>query len=455
MRIRTASTGPSQRVLMVVPYANWAGTERHVLTLGTELKARGWDVTVLGPPGPAQEWWHDAGLKVIEFAPQVAGVRRMVSSLRQQAIAWASIVRNSDGESRRAGVIHVHGAPELLFLLQHLRRTTGFVFTSHGFAGHNVSWDYWWAAQAGRRWTDRVIAVSQEEANRLIQRGLPASRIQVIRNGIPIPADPAFTTSPPEHGSCGSSYDCARATQTAGACSQGAGPFSAGSFSTGTVAAGTFSIGFVGRLSPQKGLEYLLKALPLTMDRLQQRYANLSRLLPNQIRTETPASTVGPPPLIKLWVVGDGPEKERLTQMASETTAAREGLAVEFVGAVADVSPWWRCFDIVVLPSLAESFGLVIGEAMATGVPVIASRLPAVEEFVVDGETGLLVPAGDASALASALVRLIADGELRYKLAEQARRYARDHLSATRMAVLTESVYRELLSPGQHPKGRP
>lgn len=446
MRIRTASTGPSQRVLMVVPYANWAGTERHVLTLGAELKARGWDVTMLGPPGPAQEWWHNAGLKVIEFAPQVAGVRRMVSSLRQQAISWASIVRNSDGESRRAGVIHVHGAPELLFLLRHLRRTTGFVFTSHGFVGHNVRWDYWWAAQASRRWADRVIAVSQEEANRLIQRGLPASRIQVIRNGIPIPADPAFTTSPTEHGSCCSNYDCARATQKAGARSKGAG-----SFSTGTFAAGTFSIGFVGRLSPQKGLEYLLKALPLTMDRLQQRYANLSRL-PNQIRTETPASTVGRPPLIKLWVVGDGPEKERLTQMASETTAAREGLAVEFVGAVADVSPWWRCFDILVLPSLDESFGLVIGEAMATGVPVIASRLPAVEEFVVDGEIGLLVPAGDASALASALVRLIADGELRYKLAEQARRYARDHLSATRMAALTESVYRELLSSGPCPK---
>jgi glycosyltransferase involved in cell wall biosynthesis len=187
------------------------------------------------------------------------------------------------------------------------------------------------------------------------------------------------------------------------------------------------------------------------MDRLQQRYANLSRL-PNQIRTETPASTVGRPPLIKLWVVGDGPEKERLTQMASETTTAREGLAVEFVGAVADVSPWWRCFDIFVLPSLDESFGLVIGEAMATGVPVIASRLPAVEEFVVDGETGLLVPAGDASALASALVRLIENSELRQQLAGQAWRYARDHLSATRMAALTESVYRELLSSGPCPK---
>lgn len=393
---------PLQRILMVVPYANWAGTERHVLILGNELLVRGWDVTVLSPPGPAEQWWCGAQLKVETFTPPAGGLRRMISSLRQQAMAWLFRGRDANSAQVKRGIVHVHGAPELLFLLRHLRPTAGMVFTSHGFFGHNVRWDYWWAARAGRRWADLVIAVSRSEADRLLRHGLPPSRIRVIRNGIVIPSSSSFAIPPHDRSPRQSAW----------------------------------SVGFVGRLTSQKGLEYLLQALPLVLAHM--------RTLPPHVLPLLPAPDL---PRVKLWVVGDGPEKPRLTDFARRLTMAEPGLAVEFVGAVANVTPWWQQFDIFVLPSLDESFGLVVAEAMAAGLPVIASRLPATTETILDGETGLLVPPADPAALASAIVRLMTDSKLRQRLGENARRYARANLSAACMAAQTERLYLQLLSP--------
>ncbi|MBE3576086.1 MAG: glycosyltransferase family 4 protein [Limnochordales bacterium] len=417
---------PLRRVLMVLPYANWAGTERHVLTLGSELSARGWDVTVLSPPGPATQWWRDANLKVETFAPQAEGIRRMVSSLRQRANAWVTRGRDGGGAPVKAGIVHVHGAPELLFLLRHLRPTTGMVFTSHGFVGHNVGWDYWWAALAGRRWADAVVAVSETEATRLLQHGLPPSRLKVIRNGIAIPPPRCTRPRVSAADSC-----CDRSVEP------GYGP-------------AVWSVGFVGRLTPEKGLEYLLQALPLALARLR---AEQKRPAPKagvegeaKAKAEAQAEGEAVIPRIKLWVLGDGPERRRLHELARRLTEAEPGLEVEFVGAVADVASWWQRFDIFVLPSLDESFGLVVAEAMASGLPVIASRLPATAETILDGQSGLLVPPADPAALASALVRLMIDSELRQRLAEQAQRYARDNLSAACMASLTERLYLQVLS---------
>lgn len=108
---------------------------------------------------------------------------------------------------------------------------------------------------------------------------------------------------------------------------------------------------------------------------------------------------------------------------------ASEGLAdnVIFTGAREDVSDLMRCMDVVAHTSTrGEPFGRVIIEGMSVGRPVVATRAGGVPEFVHDGDNGLLVPAGDATALASTLTRLFADEELRARLSQGALRAVQD-----------------------------
>jgi glycosyltransferase involved in cell wall biosynthesis len=132
----------------------------------------------------------------------------------------------------------------------------------------------------------------------------------------------------------------------------------------------------VGRLIPIKGHLVLLRALA-------------------QARTRVPGVT--------LHVAGRGPLEPALKAYAREL-----GLddAVRFLGFVSPVERAFEDAAIVVVPSLGEGFGMVALEAMERGRPVIASAVGGLPEIVADGETGLVVPSGDAEALAEAMVSL-------------------------------------------------
>lgn len=100
---------------------------------------------------------------------------------------------------------------------------------------------------------------------------------------------------------------------------------------------------------------------------------------------------------------------------------------VHFVGTVADMRDFYRAVDIVCVPSRSETFGRVVIEAFAAGVPVVASAVGGIREIVDDGVTGLLVEYGDVEGLASAMRRLHDDAGLRERLTTQAHRDAEDH----------------------------
>jgi glycosyltransferase-like protein len=82
----------------------------------------------------------------------------------------------------------------------------------------------------------------------------------------------------------------------------------------------------------------------------------------------------------------------------------------------ADLGGWYRAADVFAFPSVKEGFGLVVLEAMAAGLPVVASDIPVFAEYMTDGEDALLAPAGDARALAGAMERVATDPELRQRL---------------------------------------
>ncbi len=105
-------------------------------------------------------------------------------------------------------------------------------------------------------------------------------------------------------------------------------------------------------------------------------------------------------------LVGDGPEYGRTRELV-ETLGLAE--AVRYVGVVDEVAPLLKAADVLLLPSETESFGLVALEAMASGVPVVASDVGGLPEVVEHGVTGFLAPVGDVDAMAGYCLQLLAD----------------------------------------------
>jgi len=128
-------------------------------------------------------------------------------------------------------------------------------------------------------------------------------------------------------------------------------------------------------------------------------------------------------PAAALRIVGGGPELPALRARAAELGL---GAAVTFLGELPDdeaVRREYLAADVFCLPSLQEGFGIVLLEAMAAGLPIVATRAAAIPEVVPDGEAGLLVPPSDPEALAEALDRLLSDPDLRRRLGEAGRRH--------------------------------
>jgi glycosyltransferase involved in cell wall biosynthesis len=141
-------------------------------------------------------------------------------------------------------------------------------------------------------------------------------------------------------------------------------------------------------------------------------------------------------------LAGDGPD---LPQMRAALDQHGLLSRVELLGARRDVHDLLATSDVFVLSSRSEGFPVSILEAMAAGLPVVASDVGGVAEAVVHGETGLLVPAGDAAALAGALERLLADAALRSRFGERGRERARRHFDVKTFRLAHLELYaREL-----------
>jgi glycosyltransferase involved in cell wall biosynthesis len=145
-------------------------------------------------------------------------------------------------------------------------------------------------------------------------------------------------------------------------------------------------------------------------------------------------------------LVGDGPEREKL-----ETLTQQLGIqsSVVFVGQRDDIPGVYASFDIVALPSLTEAMPLAVLEALAAKRAVVASEVGDVPRMILHEQTGLLVQPGDDRGLADAIMRLLADGELRRKLGHNGHRFVLDHFSGARMARNYLGVYEDVMGEGK------
>ncbi len=145
-------------------------------------------------------------------------------------------------------------------------------------------------------------------------------------------------------------------------------------------------------------------------------------------------------PAAVLLIAGEGPERAAL-----ELEAARQGRAVRFLGFRDDVERLLWAADVAVLSSRQEALSLAAVEAMATGLPVVATAVGGSPEVVRDGVTGLIVPPEDPASLAQALSALLADPALRARLADRADRAAAE-LDLPAFAARLEAAYRAVLA---------
>jgi glycosyltransferase involved in cell wall biosynthesis len=175
-----------------------------------------------------------------------------------------------------------------------------------------------------------------------------------------------------------------------------------------------FVVGALGRFVAVKGFDLLVDALPA-------------------LAAAVPSSRV--------LLVGDGPERIALETQAS---ARGVGARVHVVGATADIARCLAACDVLAAPSRNEGMGRALVEAMALGVPVVASDVGGIPAVVTDGECGRLVPSGDVGALAETLVELGLDAALRDKLAAGAMGRA-EAFSSVVAAAAMRAIYDELV----------
>jgi glycosyltransferase involved in cell wall biosynthesis len=178
-------------------------------------------------------------------------------------------------------------------------------------------------------------------------------------------------------------------------------------------------VGFVGRFSPGKGLEELLDAS--------------ARLRGTSVR-------------FHVVIVGEASFGEEAYGEHVRRECADLGLEdmVTFTGFRPDIPAVLAAFDIFAFPSHAESFGVALIEAMAMELPVVSTNCDGVLDIVVDGETGLFVHPREGGELASALDRLIRDGDLRQKLGQAGRRRVEMLFDRNTQMDRLEMIYRDL-----------
>jgi glycosyltransferase involved in cell wall biosynthesis len=238
------------------------------------------------------------------------------------------------------------------------------------------------------RRTARVIAVSQAVAAGLrAQRIFDSDKIVLIHNGIDVDR-------------------FAKGSEDAATCKQGVDR--------------KLRVGMIGHLAPIKGQEDFIRAAAIVCNRRDD---------------------------VEFIIAGDdksrsGEHRSNIEKLINELNLNQH---VRLIGWVEDVSTLLPTFDLFVSPSRSEPFGLAIVEAMAAGVPVVATMSEGAQEIIEDHRTGCLMPINDVEASATTISELLSDYAERVLLSENARRAVRERFSLERMLSATEQLYRQVL----------
>lgn len=300
------------------------------------------------------------------------------------------IVRTLGDEIRRSGVkvVHSHNYKSNYYARQAAAQTGAhWIVTNHGRRSGFKLFLYALFDALLVRNADRVVAVSPKISGQLVTLGISRDVLSVIDNGVDLCR---FTDLPAR----------ADAGRVLG------------------LADDVYVIGSVGALSEEKGHRHLLRTLKIVRESI-----------PNAVCV----------------LVGDGPERARLEMMTREMDVME---AVFFAGKRDDVPTILPRFDLFVLPSLSEGLPMVLLEAQAAKVPVIATNVGAISTVIQDGVTGMVVPPGNAQALTEAIIRSHNAAAETRNMAMKGYQRVKEHYSAENMAQQYLNLYREMVRTG-------
>jgi glycosyltransferase involved in cell wall biosynthesis len=383
------------RVLRVIARLNMGGPAIHVSNLAAGLETRGYHTTlVAGSLARGEDSMSFLAERLGVSVFSVPDIQREVSLLHdaRSVARLAHLIR-----SERPHILHTHTAKagaiaRAASLLAGDARPRVVLHTFHGHVlkGYFDPRRTALFRQVERtlaRASDVLVAVSPEVRDELVElRVAPREKFVVIRLGIPLEERLGDPTAEEDY------------RRLYG------------------IPSGAFVVGWVGRMTGVKDTAAVLDIVRAARERGVDAV---------------------------LCMVGDGPDRERLEQLAHELGIAR---VCYFVGYQEDVAGYYRLFDAFVLPSVNEGTPVSAIESLASRTPVVANRVGGVPDVVRDGVDGFLVEPGDVDGAAEKLATLAGNPELRARLGEAGRSRVLERYSVPRLVDDVDRLYRALLA---------
>jgi glycosyltransferase involved in cell wall biosynthesis len=381
--------GGKVRVLRIFSRLNVGGPSVHVIVLTEGLTARGYETQLLvGHEGEREGDLHELARQHGVSCTRVTGLGREVRPWSDLLVLWR-LYRTI--RKYRPAIVHTHTA-KAGFVGRVAARLAGVPVVVHTFHGHVLRGYFGPAKTALYRWlerrlargTDVLIAVSEAVKQDLVALGVaPAEKIQVVPLGLPL--------------------ELLSGTLPRGGLRVAAGVPDAAPL-----------VGIVGRLVPIKDIPTFLDAAA-------------------QVHRERPD--------VHFAIVGDGELRASLERRAHEL-----GLApcVHFYGWRDDMAPVYGDLDLVVNCSRNEGTPVALIEALASGRPVVATRVGGTPDVLGGGERGVLVPAGDAPALCRAILSTL--GQPSPAHTQASRTHVIEQYSVGRLVSDIDQLYKRLLA---------
>jgi len=386
----------SMKVLQLIESAS-AGAGRHVTELTAGLIARGHQVELLYSDLRSDQTFTD-DLRGLEkhsgFRAFRVSMRRLPGNGDVHAIRTLRRYASNDGpfdlvhcHSTKAGLI---GRVSLAGHPVKCLYTPHMFFTMQPGPAALTKWAVARLEQGLSRLCDRIIVVSREEYAHALELGIPSQKLSLIPNGVSLD-QPRLSES--DRDAIRRKWEL-RDTEVC--------------------------IGFVGRLASQKSPQTLLQSFAALLQ-----------------RTAVPA---------RLVMIGDGPLESSLRRLATELNLDGH---IAWLGAC-DARPLMGAFDMLALTSDSEGHPLVVLEAMAHGLPIVATAVGGISETVRHGVNGFIAPVRGVPEIATAMEALVNDPELRGRMGEASRTLSRN-FSVERMVEQTVALYEYVISGDKTP----
>jgi len=386
----------TDQVFMVASVSDLhCGGGNHIFNLATGIFQRGWDVHVVCfEAGSLSRGLREAGIAV-----HICPIRR-----KSDWRGWMDLRRLLQAE--RPSIVHSHGERGT-FMASWAARTVGIpviIATVHRSVPQTASWS--WPLRQLYTFTEdwtlhlattAIIAVSESLRSELTQkRDHSPEKIAAIPNATQMLEPSSIATF--------------REQSTELRHSLG-------------LAEDNYVIGTVGRVAKEKGFQHVIEAM---------------------------TTVLGHVPHARLVIVGDGPHRDALVAQAR---ALHLETRVRFAGHQTDVNPWLASFDLFVLPTPWEAFGIALLEAMRFSIPVIATDCAGPAEIIQDQQSGILVPPRDSVALARAIIELSEDPGRSRRMGRRGFQTVKRCYSVERMVEATLAFYDEQRAMCQVPSG--